>query len=306
MKCSSRTSCVICGYGSLIPSIRSQDYAYRMSSDAFGYGDCPKCGSLNLIDVPTDMSHFYPSNYGNPRQSRRVVMQLLKSIRHRLLFKAIRRYNPRIHSLLDYGCGDAHLLRDAISSGLQAFGTDFDVRRKSNVVAVGASWVEPNDVESTEQLLDVILLLQVLEHIEDPDDLLSRLGNQLAPGGVLIIETPCPDGPDALMFGLSLWGGLHAPRHYFIASFSGLADYLEKFNFEKLQHIYIPSPYTWAETLRARFSSSRASHATNRFFTIDNPIFLIIISLFEYTRLFFGGATSNQRVVLRKITARSS
>lgn len=301
-----RTNCAICGYGPLIASIQSRDHAYCMANDDFWYGVCPDCGSLTLLNVPSNMSHFYPSNYGNPRQSRRVVMQLLKSTKHRLLFKGLRKYNPDIRSILDYGCGDAHLLRDAVSCGLEAFGTDFDTHRKCNVTAVGATWIELNDVEKNEQIFDAILLLQVLEHLEDPDQLIAKLSNLLAPGGVLIIETPCPNGPDTSMFGLSLWGGLHAPRHYFIASHIGLADYLEKFNLENLEHFYIPSPYTWAETLRARFSSGRAARVTNRLFAIDNPIFLTMISLFEYTRLFFGGETSNQRVVLRKTAVQDS
>lgn len=247
------------------------------------------------------MSQFYPSNYGNPRQSRRVVMQRLKSAKHRRLLASIRRFNPGVRSLLDYGCGDAHFVRDVVSCGLNAYGTDFDDRRQSNVEAVGATWIDLDKIMDGEHVFDAIVLLQVFEHLANPDQLLSRLGKVLAPGAVVVIETPCTSGPDAQIFDISLWGGLHSPRHYFIPSFVGLEDYLRRFNFQMLDHVHIPSPYTWAETFRARFSTGKTEHLANRFFSIDNPFFLFLISIFEYTRLFLGKETSNQRVILRKV-----
>jgi 2-polyprenyl-3-methyl-5-hydroxy-6-metoxy-1,4-benzoquinol methylase len=136
-----------------------------------------------------------------------------------MLLASIRRFNPGVRSVLDYGCGDGHFVRDATSCGLDANGTDFADRRQSNVEAVGATWIETDKIIHGEHVFDSIELLQVFEHLANPDQLLSGLGKVLAPCGVVLIETPCTNGPDDRIFGISLWGGLHSPRQYFIPSF---------------------------------------------------------------------------------------
>ncbi len=66
----------------------------------------------------------------------------------------------------------------------------------------------------TEQRYDLIIMLNLIEHVEDPTGLLEKVGSRLAKGGNIIIKTPNTDSLDARLIRDSYWGGLHCPRHW--------------------------------------------------------------------------------------------
>jgi SAM-dependent methyltransferase len=91
--------------------------------------------------------------------------------------------------LLDFGCGGGYFLRHAANSGWSAIGFD-----------VGEAAIETchtNQLQATSQFadlepgsFDVILLNHVLEHIEEPEELLRSLRTLLGPLGKIFIEVP--------------------------------------------------------------------------------------------------------------------
>ena len=199
---------------------------------------------------------------------------------------------------LDFGCGDCQLLKDAQAEGFEIYGTDIERRIQSKVESIGGNWISLQDLGSYTKSFDIITMFQSIEHLQNPVEELKTLQRLLSPGGLLVIETPSPDGLDFRSFDRKYWGGFHAPRHYFIASFSGLHSFLSGIGYDVRQHKYIPSPYTWAETLRAVISQTKFRHLGNRLFSIDNPVFLITVALFETFTLFFNGKSSNQRIIV--------
>jgi 2-polyprenyl-3-methyl-5-hydroxy-6-metoxy-1,4-benzoquinol methylase len=97
-------------------------------------------------------------------------------------------YSPR-KRLLDFGCGGGYFLRYAVNAGWSAMGFD-----------VGKAAIETcrtNQLLATSQLsdlepasFDVILLNHVLEHIEEPAELMRSLCTLLGPQGKIFIEVP--------------------------------------------------------------------------------------------------------------------
>jgi len=66
----------------------------------------------------------------------------------------------------------------------------------------------------TEQSYQMILMLNFIEHVRRPDEILAKARRLLAPGGVLLIKTPNFAALDARLFRHRSWGGYHTPRHF--------------------------------------------------------------------------------------------
>jgi 2-polyprenyl-3-methyl-5-hydroxy-6-metoxy-1,4-benzoquinol methylase len=294
----SAVKCLLCTSDVSDVQVETFDYSYETSHEAFWYALCKRCSSWIQLTPPVQMFNYYPSNYGNPRSKKRRVMRRLKSQKQRSVLRGIKSQVVGTR-LLDFGCGDSQLLADARRVGFEIFGTDFDPRLQSNCEKVGGFWIKPDQLSSYRGTFDVITMLQSVEHVPNPSDELLFLKSLLRPGGVVLIETPSPDGPDFGLFERAYWGGFHAPRHYFVPSFVGLALLVTSVGLEVIEHRFIPSPYTWAETLRARMRHNMVLKSLSRFISLDNPIYLIAITLYEYSRLIAGGRTSNQRLIAR-------
>jgi SAM-dependent methyltransferase len=68
------------------------------------------------------------------------------------------------------------------------------------------------DTELEDGRYDAILLVDVLEHLDDPVLVLDRLVAALAPGGAMLIVTPDPSSLVARAAGSQWWG--YVPAHY--------------------------------------------------------------------------------------------
>jgi SAM-dependent methyltransferase len=61
---------------------------------------------------------------------------------------------------------------------------------------------------------DLITMLNLIEHVRHPVQVLAKARDCLAENGVLLIKTPNCDSLDARLFRKTYWGGLHSPRHW--------------------------------------------------------------------------------------------
>jgi SAM-dependent methyltransferase len=97
--------------------------------------------------------------------------------------------------LLDVGCGEGQFLRRA-SRRFEAHGVDISVegvehaRRATGLATVHlASAVE---LPFADGFFSVVVCLDVVEHLEQPDAALTEFARVLEPGGALVISTPNP------------------------------------------------------------------------------------------------------------------
>lgn len=112
--------------------------------------------------------------------------------REELIVRTIRRFVPaRCGAVLDVGCGDG-LFFDR----LQEFGPVEGVEFDPTGVSPGTPWRSRIHVQSFDEafrpgkLYSLILMLDVLEHFEDPLPRLRRALELLEPEGVLIVTVP--------------------------------------------------------------------------------------------------------------------
>lgn len=95
-------------------------------------------------------------------------------------------------SLLDIGCSTGALLQAACEAGWDAVGIELNPVASRIAVDRGFTVIEgsfPRDAPS-DRAFDVITMLDVLEHVEDPVVFLSSVAGRLLRGGVLAIQVP--------------------------------------------------------------------------------------------------------------------
>ena len=114
------------------------------------------------------------------------------------------RFVPARGRVLEVGCGAGRFLRAvrAARPGLVLVGADVS-RSALAMLASIASDIEtrlatPYALPARDGEFDAVLLLDVLEHLEDPAGMLAEIRRVLVPGGVLHAHVPCEGDPRSL------------------------------------------------------------------------------------------------------------
>lgn len=115
-----------------------------------------------------------------------------------IILEVIDQHALRGGRVLDVGCGTGFLLEQLAARGFSGVGIDLSpesiAHSKERLEALGASDRLSAEVGSAYEPpagpFDLITLTDVLEHLEDPRACLAALRPQLAPGGLLVINTP--------------------------------------------------------------------------------------------------------------------
>ena len=214
--------CLACGSAKVEHWATARDVEYHSTKDAFGYLRCRSCGALSIADVPSGrLGEIYPDTYysfsgGKPSLAERVKQWLDR--------RQFRRILSRIEgdqlSALDVGGGTGWLLTQARAVEPRLTRTavvDIDPLAKDGAEALGHEFhLGRVETFATDAKFDLILLLNLIEHVEDPVAVLTKLRALLAPGGIMLVKTPNHDSLDARLFRHRSWGGFHCPRHWVI------------------------------------------------------------------------------------------
>lgn len=118
--------------------------------------------------------------------------------------------------LLDVGCGRGYFLKLAGERGYDATGIDLSeaaVRYARQKLGVNASRMDAHELARTGSRYDLITAWHVLEHFEDPVQMLGTLRELLNKGGLLFLEVP---NLQSLKFILARdkWQGGNHPRYH--------------------------------------------------------------------------------------------
>jgi SAM-dependent methyltransferase len=171
--------------------------------------------------------------------------------------------------LLDVGCGHGLLLDEArgrgydvegleLSAGAAGYARDaLDLRvRELPVEALG-----PEE----DGRWDVVVLADVIEHLEDPAGMLVRCEALLAPGGTLLIVTPDPSSFAARLAGPRWWGYL--PAHTILLPRALLRELVAATGMVIARDVALVRSFSlgyWAAGLAERSRAAAAAAAATR------------------------------------------
>jgi 2-polyprenyl-3-methyl-5-hydroxy-6-metoxy-1,4-benzoquinol methylase len=166
--------------------------------ESFGVWRCPSCRVIHCRDV-VDLDHYY-ARYPFAKAKLTAPFKFFyANLRRRLKKHGLTRETW----LLDYGCGKGLFVRFLGKRGYaRAFGYD----PYGNPAGTG----DPANLDRAP--FDMILLQDVIEHVEEPGALLAEMDGLLAPGGRIVVGTPNADRID-LARPDDFLNELHAPYH---------------------------------------------------------------------------------------------
>lgn len=175
---------------------------------------CRECGTVQQPSLPSagELADLYremeDDGYMDEEPGRRATAA-------RLLELVERRRRPG--RLLEIGCGHGLLLDEARRRGWRVRGLELSASSRGHARDVLGLDVRDERIEQLDPReagsWDAVLLVDVLEHLDDPAGALRRCHELLTPGGVLCVVTPDPSSLTARAAGARWWGLLPAHTH---------------------------------------------------------------------------------------------
>lgn len=215
--------CPICASADTRFLARTRDVEYFATLDEYDYVCCERCGTVFLRDPPVDqLERIYPPTYySSDREERGGLLARVKDALDRAFFRELLSELPGDElRVIDIGGGTGWIASAVRRSDPRVHETvvvDLNEGMREVAEARGhrfvCSTIEAVDLDQT---FDVVMLLNLIEHVRDPRAVLRRLLGLLAPEGVLVIKTPNTRTLDRRLFEGTYWGGYHAPRHWIL------------------------------------------------------------------------------------------
>jgi SAM-dependent methyltransferase len=241
--------CRICAHagGGEVFTVREMMFGLR---EEFVYFQCPRCGCLQIRNIPAEMSPYYPRNYyslnadlGRPggalertvwlvesRFRRHVSNRLFGRSRRTRIFDWIRYTETKYDSgILDVGCGRAKLLHELHRFGFRDLtGVDPFVERELRYP--NGIVVHKCELEKIDRRFDLIMMHHTFEHLPDPHGTLRAAFERLEPGRFLLLRIPVVDCEAWRQYGVN-WFALDAPRHFYLHTERSISELAESSGF---------------------------------------------------------------------------
>ena len=219
----------------------------------FLYQKCADCGLMQLVNIPGDLSKYYPPDKYYSFKSdvnKKVKPELLRKIKAEYLLYNKNKISGKLLSLgykipeyyqwlkktnvhfedaiLDVGCGNGGLLTSLNKIGFTNL-TGIDPFNE-NDLDYGDIKIYKKTIFETEGKYDLIMLHHAFEHMDEPEKVIKRLYGLLKNGKYLLIRTPVM-GSYAWNTYNTNWMSLDAPRHLIIHSVKSMKFLCERSGF---------------------------------------------------------------------------
>jgi len=301
-------ACAVCGGTDAVPEAEGPDFEHDVAPGEFRFVRCRACGHAYLSPrpAPFEVARIYPSDYyayADPAPGLARRLRRLREARKVALYRRAIGGGPR--RILDFGCGNGRLLAMLREHGDPAWeleGIDFseEAVRRCREKGFRAQAARIEDFDAPDGAFDAVIMMQLLEHLDDPRAALARVAALLRPGGVLVLETPNLGGLDYRLFRGRHWAMYHFPRHWNLFSSAALARLLEETGFAVERTDYLLSTSSWIVSLHHALYERHWPQRLVRAFHYQNVLLLPFFAALDLARLALGLDTSDQRVVARR------
>lgn len=191
------------------------------ASSEFSVVKCQICELARTFPCPTDESlhvRYIDTYYGTGENK---FITIVQKLRDEIMRMRIRHYLSLIRGsiqkpkILDIGCAEGRLLKSFLEYGCQCWGIEHPVYPSHRFIDPDRIVYMQGDllsVDLPEGAFDLILMWHVLEHMDDPGAVMSRLCRLLSPEGFMILAVPNFSSMEAGIF-KEAWFHLDIPWH---------------------------------------------------------------------------------------------
>jgi SAM-dependent methyltransferase len=303
-----RVKCCLCAIDESIPIAVGEDFEYQTSPDTFRAVQCTRCSLVYLDPRPTisEFARIYPPTY-HAFQFREDTFGLVYKVRARLEARRLLSWCsglPENAKIVDIGCGDGFhlkLLKQFGNPGFTLHGIDADPRAAEAAARAGVPvhLGTVQDCTLSAGTYDLAMLIQTIEHVDDPPGLLRDIRRLLKVGGKLVIVTDNVDSFDFHLFKGRHWGGYHFPRHWNLFSSRTLRALALKADLEVLDLSTMVSPVNWVYSIRNLLVDFQAPDWLVNQFSLEAPLSLSAFTAYD-TLNQLTGRGALLRAILRK------
>lgn len=251
-----RQNCINCGSGHLkeISHGKYWDEPLRgfLAADPWGEQPLPflkdSIWSLIRCEACSQLFHRYilDEEWNERRFSKWMSVDALKEFEDRVGPSYDRTFSHALHHvehvmriasltkarpirLLDFGCGSGEFLESCNLFGIDAVGVDRSIGRRS----VARVTIHSSLDQLRGRTFDAITLFEVLEHLDNPAQILAELFHFMKPNGILVLETPDCSGVSDIKT-LSGYRKLHPLDHINAFTHATLKSIAERQGFKMI------------------------------------------------------------------------
>lgn len=199
------------------PICNTKDYEVFVNVYGYDYLECKSCGHIFLQDIISGIEELYEDNI----QSLYLDDILFNSRVDQIAYPKVEWISEKTVKegyWIDIGCGTGEIPLAAKRLGYKVKGIDANIEHvkfaKGKGINVICDYLNDQNIASNLKYGNIISLFNLLEHIEDPKEIIKNIGNNIDEGVYVVIEVP---------------------RHPSISSLSNLL-----FNENVSRHIYPP------------------------------------------------------------------
>lgn len=198
---------------------------------------CPACQIAFSRPFLTEdeLADSYPTEY-EAYQKRKSITAVLLKLKYKQDLKLIKKNSRPEATIFEIGSGRGEFLAEARKQGFTVAGLEISQTGRQLAEQIFGLKLEAgsgNNAAFTKKY-DIIILRQVLEHLENPQKVLNNIfENGLKDGGLLFIKIPRLDSWEAAFF-KKYWHGYDLPRHRFHFSRQGIIKLLRQIGFKQV------------------------------------------------------------------------
>jgi SAM-dependent methyltransferase len=179
---------------------------------------CRNCNAVfTIFDEDIDVNEFYDGKDYTVKDTRDSIFFKIQKAEYGSVINTIHKItNKQTPSILDFGSGKGLFLHFAALKGCEVKGIESskpraEYARKHFGLDINTDYYTSGSVFNSS--FDVITMFHVLEHLQNPSELMSNLvKSNLKPGGLVISEVPNFDSWQSKWAG-NRWLHLDVPRH---------------------------------------------------------------------------------------------
>jgi len=206
---------------------------------------------------------YYKSHYSLENGSQRTKSPALIS-RMNEFVDHFEEFNNGVGSILEIGFGDGFLLEQAALRGWSCSGTEFAPAAITFAQANGWNG-HSGDLRAgvLSGPFDIIVLIETVEHLLNPSEVVAAAFDRLRPGGMVIGTTPNGSGINSRLLSTK-WSVMTWPDHVCLFSQNGLHQLLDAQGFVKTRTSTRGfNPYDIALFIKSRGRSSTGQGRTD-------------------------------------------